>query len=133
MSFIGDCSQTWGRFCREGQSLMMLFQWSSVCSAKVRRLALLSTFLTSASISFSILLFGLQNNFHLSINCKLLLTFQRVTFSTWSSYDMCKWVKFFHSALEATDNISQEKVTNPELTGIYFMYLYSLCHTHTHN
>lgn len=123
----------WGRCCREQQSLMRLFQWSDCwfsLLSKVRCLALLSTFLTSASMSFSILLFGLQKNFHLSINCKLLLTFQRVTFSTWS-YDMYKWVKFFHSTLEATDNISLEKVTNPELTDIYFIYLYSQSYTYS--
>lgn len=40
--------------------------------------------------------------------------------------------KFFHLILEATDSISQEKVTNPKFTDIYFMhFIYSLC-THTH-
>lgn len=44
---------------------------------------------------------------------------------------MYKWVKFFHSTLEATDNISLEKVTNPELTDIYFIYLYSQSYTYS--
>lgn len=73
------------RLWREWKSLMLLFQWPSVCCAEVTCSSFLSIFLKSQCLSFSMLPFISHKAFHLSIHNRHSSYLPEHHFSTWCS------------------------------------------------